>query len=280
VIGDILLLDLVVPEEHRRENDRGQKVYSADSLMLQQLRYVDGFWWPSTAFMRDLPGEMHLSTEPDTRFDIRKQTAFQGMRTLDYSSNTDDMDLYLEASGRAIDAKGDVLMLAEDLPTRFVLEPTDDFGVRVDSSGVGVKRVYIRSTDVPASPGITIERVEVVGQNLKGATIRIFSGPGEYPLIVIDDITDGRLVASAQAFVEPGYEFPIFGDWKIEGRAVLLDAQFTGIVPTASSIGVNGIVTDLSLIGSLTGEFVETRHIMVVDPISSAVASGLAMIFG
>jgi hypothetical protein len=280
VIGDILLLDLVDPEEHRRENDRGQKVYSADSLMLQQLRYVDGFWWPSTAFMRDLPGEMHLSTEPDTRFDIRKQTAFQGMRTLDYSSNTDDMDLYLEASGRAIDAKGDVLMLAEDLPTRFVLEPTDDFGVRVDSSGVGVKRVYIRSTDVPASPGITIERVEVVGQNLKGATIRIFSGPGEYPLIVIDDITDGRLVASAQAFVEPGYEFPIFGDWKIEGRAVLLDAQFTGIVPTASSIGVNGIVTDLSLIGSLTGEFVETRHIMVVDPISSAVASGLAMIFG
>lgn len=274
VIGDILILDLVVPEEYRINE------HSADSLMLQQLRYVDGFWWPSTAFMRDLPGEMHLATEPDTRFDIREQTAFQGMRTLDYSSNTDDMDLYLEASGRAIDAKGDVLMLAEDLPTRFVLELTDDFGMRVESSGVGVKQVYIRQTDLPTAPGVTVERIEVVGQNLKGATIHIYSGPGEYPIIIIDDITDGRLVASAEAHIEPGYYIPLFGDFEFEGRAVLLDAQFTGIVPTASSIGVNGIVTDLSLVGSLTGGLVETRHIMVVDPISSAVASGLALIFG
>lgn len=274
VVGDILILDLVVPELYRTNG------HSADSLMIKQLRYIDGFWWPSTAFMRDLPGEMHLATEPDTRFDIREQTSFQGMRTLDYSSNTDDMDLYLEASGRAIDAKGDVLMLAENLPTRFVLSLTDDFGMRVDSSGNGVERVYVRQTDVPATPGVTIERVEVVGQNLKGATIHIYSGPGQYPLIVIDDITDGRLVASAQAFVEPGEVYPIFGDMKLEGRAVLLDAQFTGVLPTASSIGVNGIVTDLSLVGSLTGEFVETRHIMVVEPISTAVASGLAMLFG
>jgi hypothetical protein len=60
----------------------------------------------------------------------------------------------------------------------------------------------------------------------------------------------------------------------------LLDAQFTGVIPTASSIGINGMVTDLSLVGSLTGEFVETRHIMVVEPISSGVASGLALLFG
>ena len=278
VIGDVLILTLVVPEAYRING------HSADSLMLKQLRYVDGFWYPSTAFMRDLPGEMNLATEPDTRFDIRKQTAFQGMRTLDYSSNTDDMDLYLEASGRAIEAKGDVLMLAEDLPTRFVLSLTDDFGMRVDSSGSGVKKVYVRQTDVPATPGVTIERVEVVGQNLKGATIRIYSGPGEYPLIVIDDITDGRLVATAEAYVQPGlvepWVKPVFGEFEMEGRAVLLDAQFTGIIPTASSVGVNGIVTDLSLVGSFTGEFVETRHVMVIDPIGSALASGLAMLFG
>jgi hypothetical protein len=278
VIGDVLILDLVVPEIYRING------HSADSLMLKQLRYIGGFWYPSTAFMRDLPGEMHLATEPDTRFDIRKQTSFQGMRTLDYSSNTNDMDLYLEASGRAIEAKGDVLMLAEDLPTRFVLELTEDFGMRVESSGSGVKKVYVRQTDVPAMPGVTIERVEVVGQNLKGATIHIHTLPGEYPIIVIDDITDGRLVATAEAYVQPGviepWLNPVFGDFKMEGRAVLLDAQFTGIVPTASSVGVNGIVTDLSLVGSLSGEFVETRHIMVIDPISSALASGLAMIFG
>lgn len=273
-IGDVLELDLFVPEIHRNNS------HSADSLMLKQLRYVDGFWWPSTAFMRDLPGAMNLSTAPDTRFDIRQQTSFQGMRTLDYSSNTDDMDLYLEATGRSIDAKGDVLMLAEDLPKRFVLEQTDDYGMRIVSSDGGVKRVYFKQTNLPAAPGVTLERIEVVGENLKGATIHIYTGPGEFPVIVIDDINEGRLVASAQAFVEPGYYIPILGDMRLDGRAVLLDAQFTGIVPTASSIGINGLVTDLSLVGSLTGEFVETRHIMVVEPISSAVASGLAILFG
>jgi hypothetical protein len=65
----------------------------------------------------------------------------------------------------------------------------------------------------------------------------------------------------------------------LDGRAVLLDAQFTGVIPTASSLGVNGIVTDLSLIGTLTGGAVETRHIMVIEPLTTMLASGV-MILG
>lgn len=273
-IGDILILDLTVPEEFRIDG------HSADSLMIQQMRYVDGFWWPSTAFMRNLPGEMHLSTLTDTRFDIRQQIAFQGMRTLDYSSNTDDMDLYLEAFGRSIDSKGDTLMLAENLPQRFVLSPTEDFGLRIASSGQGVERVYLKQTDMPSSPGVTIKRVEVIGQYLSGATIHILSGPMQYPVIIIDDITTGRIVASAEAFVEPGEMYPIVGDMGLSGRAVLLDAQFTGVLPTASSFGINGIVTDLSIVGELTGQRVETRHILVVEPLTTLLISGLSMIFG
>jgi hypothetical protein len=37
---------------------------------------------------------------------------------------------------------------------------------------------------------------------------------------------------------------------------------------------VNGIVTDLSLIGTLTGGAVETRHIMVIEPLTTMLASG------
>ena len=273
-IGDILILDLTVPEEFRIDG------HSADSLMIQQMRYVDGFWWPSTAFMRDLPGEMHLSTVTDTRFDIREQMAFQGMRTLDYSSNTDDMDLYLEAYGRSIDSKGDTLMLAENLPRRFVLSPTDDYGLNIASSGKGVERVYLKQTNMPSSPGVTIERVEVIGQDLSGATIHIHAGPMQYPVIIIDDITTGRIVASAEAYIEPGEMFPMLEGMDLNGRAVLLDAQFTGIIPTASSFGINGIVTDLSLIGELTGQRVETRHIMVVEPLTTIAISGLSLIFG
>ena len=272
-IGDVLLVDIDVPIQYR------QGEHSADAMMLQSMRYVDGFWWPATVFMRDLPGVMQLKAQPQLVFDIREMSSFQGMMSLDYSSNTDDMDLYLEASGRAIDSKGDILMLAEDLPGRFVLEPTEDWGMRVESSGVGVKRVYIRQTDVPSAPGVTIDRIEIVGQDLKSATIHIYEGPLKYPIIVLDDITNGRIIVSAEATIEPGFYYPSLDGVELDGRAVLLDAQFTGVIPTASSLGVNGIVTDLSLIGTLTGGAVETRHIMVIEPLTTMLASGV-MILG
>ena len=272
-IGDIFLIDVTVPSQYQIDG------HSAESLMIQQMRYVDGFWWPATAFMRDLPGEMHLAAQPNNVFDIRADISFQGMMELDYRSNTEDMDLYIEASGRSVDFKGDILMLAEDLPSTFVLETTDDWGMRIASSGQGVSRLYIKQTDLPSTPGVTIDRVEVIGQNLKSATIQIYMGPFQYPVIVLDDITNGRIVASAEATVEPSYTTGFLEGYSFNGRAVLLDAQFTGPLPTASSIGVNGMVTDLSLIGSLTGDSVETRHVLIVEPITTVIASGLALIW-
>ena len=61
---------------------------------------------------------------------------------------------------------------------------------------------------------------------------------------------------------------------------MLLDAQFTGGIPTASSVGVNGVVSDLSLISSLTGGEIETTHIMIGDPISSGLATLIAAVTG
>ena len=273
-IGDIFLINVTVPTQYQTRDG-----FSADSLMIQQMRYVDDQWWPATAFMRNLPGEMRLAAQPEKEFDIRADISFQGMMTLDYKSNTEDMDLYLAASGRAVDTKGDVLMLAEGLPKTFVMKATDDWGMRIDSDGQGVERVYMKQTDYPSAPGVTIDRVEVIGENLRSATIHVYTGPGEYPVIVLDDITDGRIIASAEISVEPGYYVPFLGDWNVEGRGVLLDTQFTGIIPTASSIGVNGMVTDLSLIGTLSGGAVETRHVLLVEPVTSLIASGLAMIF-
>jgi hypothetical protein len=273
-IGDIFLINVTVPPQFQTAGG-----YSADSLMIQQMRFIDDQWWPATAFMRNLPGEMRLAAQPEKEFDIRSDIAFQGMMTLDYRSNTENMDLYLEASGRAVDTKGDVLMLAEGLPKTFVMEATDDWGMSIKSDGEGVERVYIKQTNVPSAPGVTLERVEVIGENLQSATIHVYTGPMQYPIIVLDDITNGRIIASAEVSVEPGYYVPLVDDWKFEGRGVLLDTQFTGVIPTASSIGVNGMVTDLSLIGTLSGGAVETRHVLLVEPVTSMIASGLAMIF-
>ena len=137
----------------------------------------------------------------------------------------------------------------------------------------------MRQSNVPGAPGAFLDRFEIIGEDLKGATITIHRPLG-YPVIILDDITTGRLVSSAEVHLEPGVYAPIFGDLEVDGRGVLLDAQFTGILPTSTSMGVNGVVTDLSVVSTLTGGSVETRHIMVVEPFTSGVASLFAMIFG
>ena len=272
-IGDVLQLSVDVPLDQQNQQT------SVESMMIQQHRFVDGFWWPATTFFRNVPSYMTLTAQPDTRYDIREEPSFQGMMTLDYASNSDQMDMYIEASGRAIDAKGDTLLIAKNLPKTFKLETTEDWGVRVVSSDQGVEELYMRQTNVPAAPGVFLDRFEIVGENLKGATITIYRPLG-FPVIVLDDITTGRLVSSAEVHIEPGVYAPLFGDLEVDGRGVLLDAQFTGILPTSTSLGVNGVVTDLSVVSTLTGNSVETRHIMVVEPFTSGIASLLAMIFG
>jgi hypothetical protein len=137
----------------------------------------------------------------------------------------------------------------------------------------------MRQSNVPGSPGAFLDRFEIIGEDLKGATITIHRPLG-YPVIILDDITTGRLVSSAEVHLEPGVYAPIFGDLEMDGRAVLLDAQFTGVLPTSTSIGINGVVTDLSVVSTLTGGSLETRHIMVVEPFTSGITSLFAMIFG
>ena len=48
--------------------------------------------------------------------------------------------------------------------------------------------------------------------------------------MILDDITSGRIVATADVDVE-------FAGVEIEGRGVLMDAQFTGIIPTSQVWG-------------------------------------------
>jgi hypothetical protein len=265
-IGDILQADLNVPPADRIG------LNAADSLMLQQLRRVDGLWWPSTMFIRDVPGEMHLLAKPASDFDINEVTSFQGMFEMSYSSNSDEMDLFIETKGKSQNTRSSNLMLAENLPDRFSMEVTEDFGARISASGNGVEKLYIRRSDTLVRDGVQLITAEMVGENLQGAEVHQYMLLG-YPVIVIDGITGGRIVATAHT------EITVLG-MDIDARGVLLDAQFTGGIPTASSLGVNGVVTDLSLISSLTGGKIETTHIMIVDPFSSLIATGIAAVTG
>ena len=163
-------------------------------------------------------------------------------------------------------------MLAENLPDIFSIEVTEDYCASVSASGNGVEKLYLRRTESRVLDNVMMVSAEMVGENLQGADMHQVM-IGEYPIIVIDGITGGRIVATSHTEVT-------FLGFDIDARGVLLDAQFTGGIPTASSVGVNGVVSDLSILSSLTGGKIETTHIMIVDPFSSAIATGIAAVTG
>ena len=267
-IGDILFARLDVKPSFREDDG----IRAADSLMLQQLRMVDDIWYPSTMFINDVPGFMELRASPSERFDIHEEHSFQGMFEMDYRSNSDDMDLFIETKGKAQNVRGDTLMLTENMPDVFTLAVTEDFGAKIAASGNGVEELYIRRTNVQFQDNVNVLSSEMVGENLQAAEVHIYR-PFEYPVIVVDGITGGRIVATSHTEVT-------FLGFDIDARGALLDAQFTGGFPTASSVGINGVNTDLSLISSLTGGKIETTHVMIGDPFSSFLATAVAVVTG
>ncbi|MED5376404.1 MAG: hypothetical protein VX892_07845, partial [Candidatus Thermoplasmatota archaeon] len=64
------------------------------------------------------------------------------------------------------------------------------------------------------------------------------------------------------------------------GRAVLIDAQQTSRIPTGTSIGVNGIASDLSLLNVMPGFDGSTTHYMVPEPMSTGIFTLCATFLG
>ena len=252
--------------------DPNQTGLSIDSLMLQMNRFNVDKWWPATVFLHELPRQMNLTTAPSTVFDITKPVSFQGMSTLIFSSSGPGMDLFISTTGRAVEARGDSLLLAQNLASHMSIEPTEDFGLRVMSSGDGIERLYLRQNDVPTQPGVWLDQLETTGENLKSATIHLSYLGDAYPIVTIEDVRGGRIIANARASVD-------IGRVSFDGRAVLIDAQVTGGIPTGTTIGVNGLASDLSLL-NLMGTDAQTTHYLLPEPLTTAIATGVATLTG
>ena len=268
-LGTSISIDMIVPEKYRRDGP------AVDSIMLQQMQWMEGAWWPATVFLTDVPDSINLTTQADMDYDITKTIAFQGTPVLDFSASDSGMSLYIEANGRAINNRGDIILLAEGLTDRMVIKPTSDYGLAIRSGGEGVERIYLRASNMPTTPPVVIEEVEALGENLRSATIHVVEIAGPYSIIELEDVQGGRIIASARATAEVdalGTTFDL--------RGVLLDAQTTGGVPTGTSIGVNGLASDLSLLNLIPGFEGSTHHIIVAEPFSSGILTLGATFFG
>ena len=55
------------------------------------------------------------------------------------TSNGNEMDLYIYASGRAINSRSNILMLAEDMPSTTSIKHTENWGMKIESYPNGIK---------------------------------------------------------------------------------------------------------------------------------------------
>ncbi len=267
-IGTAISIDMVVPEEYRREGT------AVGSMMLQQMQWLDSAWWPATVFLTNIPGWINLTTAPSLDFDITKTLAFQGSPTLEFKASMEGASLYIEAFGKAINKKGDVILLAEGMTDFMSIKMTESYGLSIRSGGQGVERLYIRMSNIPATPPVVLEELEALGENLQRATINVreLLGPF-YSVIEIEDVQGGRIIASARASAS-------VDDTEFDLRGVILDAQFSGGLPTGTTLGVNGMASDLSMLNMVPGMGDSNKHLMVVEPFSSAVLTILATTLG
>ncbi len=267
-IGTAISIDMIVPEQYRRDGT------AVGSMMLQQMQWLESAWWPATVFLTNIPGWINLTTAPSVDFDITKSLAFQGSPTLEFRASMEGASLYIEAFGKAINKKGDVVLLAEGMTDFMSIKMTESYGLSIRSGGQGVERLYVRMSNIPATPPVVLEELEALGENLQRATINVreLLGPF-YSVIEIDDVQGGRIIASARASAT-------VDDTEFDLRGVLLDAQFSGGLPTGTTMGVNGMASDLSMLNMVPGMGDSNKHLMVIEPFSSAVLTVLATTMG
>jgi hypothetical protein len=266
-LGTAISIDMTVPEQYRRDGS------AVGAIMMQQMQWLDSAWWPATVFLTDVPGWINLTTAPTLDFDITQNIAFQGTPTLDFRASEEGMSLYIEAFGKAINRRGDTILLAEGMTDFMSIKTTQTFGLAIRSGGDGVERMYIRMSNVPVSPPMVLEELEALGENLQRATVNIREIVGPYSIIELDDVKGERIIVSARASAD------IEGT-EIDLRGVLLDAQITDGIPTGTTLGVNGLASDLSLLNMFPGLSGSTKHVMVIEPFSSAVLTILVTILG
>ena len=81
--------------------------------------------------------------------------------------------MYIESNGQGHRCQRRYADVGKEPSKTFKLETTEDWGVRIVSSDQGVEELYMRQSNVPGAPGACLDRFEIIGEDLKGATVTI-----------------------------------------------------------------------------------------------------------
>ena len=189
------------------------------------------------------------------------------------------MSLYIEAFGRAINTKGDIILLAEGMTDSLQIKPAEGFGLNIRSGGEGVETIYIRSSNIPTTPPVTIGGNGGTWREPEGATIhihevgRISSTLPGYPVIELSEVQGGRIIIFCESNRRGGRS-----GVRSKGRSSRCTDNLWDSYRDHD--WYQRLASDLSILNMIPGFEGDTQHIMVVEPVSSGIMTLIATFLG
>lgn len=197
----------------------------------------------------DLPQEVSIKVKSCKEFDM-EDTVLQTLPTIDITTDSDSLDIYLYADGRAIGQIGRTELQVVNAPSYVTGRLNGDtYEIRSD----GVDYLWVHVMDLPVIEDYYLNSLELVGKDVFSCDIDVNLLFGIYPIIEVTATEGGEV----QLVMDHEYD-----DSKL--AIAFIDFKSKDGIPSTPSILING--------GSLDADK-GSSHLLVPAPILTVIAT-------
>ncbi|MFW3146286.1 MAG: hypothetical protein ACMUIE_05695 [Thermoplasmatota archaeon] len=239
--------------------ERGLKAsYSASKsieyLYFKITKMLDGKWSQVYALFHDLPLSFDMDLVPNDDFTIQEPFPLQGLPSIDISTSSREMDIFIEYDGSGFGQRGRYKIYADNVGNTTTFYDGTDYVI--DSDGIGFLSLELER--LPAMESFTLTSMMLLGNDLRHMRLSVDMGFGIYPVIRVSD-ADGE-----------SFQIKLTGQVTMDGRNYEPDLYFLNFrtrkvigIPLISGISVNKDTTAVNM-GSNDGGYIMPAPILTL----------------
>lgn len=236
---------------------------SIEHLMLNVSKFIDDVWYEGTIIAGDIPTHINIAFEADTKY--REDTPLLGMPSVNVTTDSDTLDLYLKLDGRIFGRRGNYEFHVEDIKSGLTARLEGDaYKVRAQDS----ESFSMVVRDLPLMPMYDLKALKLHVKGLKSIDLRVLLVADLYPVIQLEntDVEDLKIALS--------HDIDILGA-KFSPNLVMSETTFTEsdnpklFIIYKSPTHINGMSTTLK----------DDRTVMILPNILATLVASFALIF-
>lgn len=224
------------------QNDISLKHNASDiiqHLLVNISREIEGKYHNGTIIAHEIPTSMDFAFNTNTNY--QRNTPLLGMPSVNVSTDSSILDIYMNIEGRVFGRRGSYEIFAENIRTGLTAALEEDtYKIRA----VKLDNFILVTKNMPIMPMYHLKALKLCVEGLRSLDLKVFLAAGLLPVIQLDntDCKDLRLALS--------HEMDILGA-KISPNVVLSEATFYQtsspdlLILFKSPTHINGMATTL-----------------------------------